>query len=483
MALAESGMTVLDPDGYLRIFSRADRGGTWTAKITVPMELRSNPRNPYVKRDLGTTNRDEAIRLAWEEFRKLTTRIQTTGTLSETTLSARVQTYLDWAEARTKLMGRDSRPLFKVQEFKKQTTSFHRYLIPFFEGVKGRTLETITSEDIAEFREWRENYYTTGPGKDAAFIEYQRGGKTLRRPVRKSAQPASSTMVKDFVALKALYKHSKVKLPEMNPVRVRPGVRPGFDDEEFHRLFTAARIRSRMRKRNPTTGAYTEPETFRGYHLALDPMTAVRRRLLLYFVMFMSGTGLRPQEVMWLRFENIKDDLVDVDGEPTLRVIVQPNHPALKHHTHARTVVPTPMAKKAYYGLLTLYTTGFKPESLFGPRYLNADVKITKNSWLWMHPNGDRIASFDGSFDELLKDADLLHQFGEKRSPYSLRHYYATDRIRHTGTLSWVADNMGTSEIMLRKHYKHTISEMHAKVLSQPREVKRVSPFNRIVGI
>ncbi|AIB12251.1 hypothetical protein ABAZ39_09600 [Azospirillum argentinense] len=439
------------------------------------MELRRNPRNPYVKKDLGTTNRDEAVRKAWDEFNRLTHRIKATGTISTVTLPDRVKAYLDWAEPRTKLMGRDNRPIFKVQEFKKQSTSFTRYLIPYFEKVKARTLETITSEDIAEFREWRLAYYITGPGRDQDVIEYQRGGKTLKRPVRKSSQPASSTVAKDFVALKALFKFHKVKLPDIAPVRVRPGVRPGFDDDEFQQLFIAARIRSRIRKKN-------ESETFRDFHLALDPIVAVKRRLLLCFVMFMAGTGLRPQEVMWLKFENIRDDVVDQDGNTSIRIIVQPNHPALKHHTHARTVVPTPLAVRGYRHLLNLYVHGFKPESMFGKRYLNPDLKITKQSWIWMHPTGERIASFDGGFDELLEDAGLLRQFGEKRSPYSLRHYYATDRILAGIPLSFIADNMGTSEAMLRSHYKHTIAEMHSRPLSQEREKRRTSVFDRIVG-
>ena len=39
-----------------------------------------------------------------------------------------------------------------------------------------------------------------------------------------------------------------------------------------------------------------------GFRVALDRFTAQRRHLLKIFVMFMSSTGPRPQECMWLRF-------------------------------------------------------------------------------------------------------------------------------------------------------------------------------------
>ena len=71
MTSERDNAVILDADGTLRLLRRKDRGGTWFAKITVPMPLRSNPRNPYCKRDLGVTDRDQAVRLAWLEHEKI----------------------------------------------------------------------------------------------------------------------------------------------------------------------------------------------------------------------------------------------------------------------------------------------------------------------------------------------------------------------------------------------------------------------------
>lgn len=510
MAADESEVVVLDEAGHLRMFQREDRGGTWVAKITVPMDLRTNPRNPYVKKDLGTTNRDQAVRAAWTAFSEITQRIEKTGSLATLTLTNRVEKYLAWAEKRTKAMGKDGRPIFKVEEYKKQSISFRRYLLPYLEGKLGRNLENITARDLEDFLEWRESYYIDGPGSTEEYIEYVRDGKTIRRSPRKIAQPAASTLKKDFVALAALYEHHKVEPPEFPTVQGKAGRRIGFEDDEFHKLFVAARVRATMRR--------TPDGSHLGFQVATDPRTALKRLLLQHWVLFMAGTGLRPQETLWLTWEHIRNpdgsrfdpqahaDRVagkvpvflswskmredqqaliagvlahegahaahEADAAPAFRVVIPPNHAALKHASHARVVVPTMMARRALHALVMFYLS---PQRVGGEdlRYLDAGVKLGPSSWLWQHPVGERIGSFKNGFDELLKDAGLLQQFGEKRCPYSLRHFYGTDRIRAGNSISWVAENMGTSEVMIRNHYNHAISEHYAGPLGQERDVHK----------
>lgn len=508
MAADESEVVVLDEAGHLRIFQREDRGGTWVAKITVPMALRTNPRNPYVKRDLKTANRDQAVRAAWTAFSEITRRIEKTGSLATLTLTSRVEKYLAWAERRIKVMGQDGRPIFKVEEYKKQSISFRRYLLPYLEGKLGRNLETITARDLEDFLDWRESYYIEGPGAAEEYIEYVRGGKTIRRSPRKIAQPAASTLKKDFVALAALYEHHKVELPEFPTVQGKVGRRIGFEDDEFHKLFVAARVRATMRR--------TPDGRHLGFEVAFDPRTALKRMLLSHWVLFMAGTGLRPQEAQWLTWEHIRNPdrswfdplahaeqggsrlrvflswskmredqealvagmlahedvhaALDAKTAPPFRVVIPPNHTALKHLTHARIVVPTMMARRALHALVMFYCM---PQRVGGEdlNYLSPGVKLRPSSWLWQHPDGERIGSFKNGFDELLKDAGLLRQFGKKRCPYSLRHFYGTDRIRAGNSISWIAGNMGTSEVMIRNHYNHAISEHHAGPLGQERDV------------
>ena len=101
------------------------------------------------------------------------------------------------------------------------------------------------------------------------------------------------------------------------------------------------------------------------------------------------------------------------------------------------------------------------PESVIGdaknPNQLPADV------WLFCHPDGTRIKSFDNGFDEVLSELGLLYHDGKKRSLTSLSHTYASERIESRAVdLKPIADNMGTTVEMLNKHYSQEIRELRA---------------------
>lgn len=44
------------------------------------------------------------------------------------------------------------------------------------------------------------------------------------------------------------------------------------------------------------------------------------------------------------------------------------------------------------------------------------------------------------------------------RPPYSLRHYYATERLLKGGNVFDLARNMGTSVKQIEKHYSHVLT-------------------------
>ncbi|MEI6558147.1 MAG: tyrosine-type recombinase/integrase [Rhodospirillaceae bacterium] len=64
--------------------------------------------------------------------------------------------------------------------------------------------------------------------------------------------------------------------------------------------------------------------------------------------------------------------------------------------------------------------------------------------------------SFTSPFRTFLKEYDLLlDRNGEPRTPYSLRHTYATLKLESGVNMHILAKQMGTSEQMLRQHYSH----------------------------
>ena len=68
-------------------------------------------------------------------------------------------------------------------------------------------------------------------------------------------------------------------------------------------------------------------------------------------------------------------------------------------------------------------------------------------------------------FRQWLEDSELLlcPVTGKERSLYSLRHYYATQRLLEGIPIHDLAEQMGTSVLMITKHYSHLTPLMKAK--------------------
>ena len=77
--------------------------------------------------------------------------------------------------------------------------------------------------------------------------------------------------------------------------------------------------------------------------------------------------------------------------------------------------------------------------------------------------DGRQIDHFRDIFDAVIKEADVVHYFDGsiriKHTPYSLRHTYATFRLRYTKNpnLMALALNMGTSVGMIEDYYSDAI--------------------------
>ena len=74
---------------------------------------------------------------------------------------------------------------------------------------------------------------------------------------------------------------------------------------------------------------------------------------------------------------------------------------------------------------------------------------------IFCHPDGNPVGSFKKGFIQLLEECNLrVTSDGEKRTPYSLRHTYATMRINDVPVYQ-LAVNMGAAVEMIEKYYSH----------------------------
>jgi integrase len=90
--------------------------------------------------------------------------------------------------------------------------------------------------------------------------------------------------------------------------------------------------------------------------------------------------------------------------------------------------------------------------------------KLNEEECIFCNANGNPIASFKKGFKEFLSAYRMLtHPNGEKRVPYSLRHTYATQRLR-AGVSHWdLAKNMGTSVEQLERYYVHDNPDLYGE--------------------
>lgn len=85
------------------------------------------------------------------------------------------------------------------------------------------------------------------------------------------------------------------------------------------------------------------------------------------------------------------------------------------------------------------------------------EKKPDNSEFVFCNRDGTPIGSFKKLFSASLKSADVeFDEDGNRRTIYSLRHTYATFRLKDGVHQFVLAKNMGTSVAMLEKHYGHT---------------------------
>lgn len=88
--------------------------------------------------------------------------------------------------------------------------------------------------------------------------------------------------------------------------------------------------------------------------------------------------------------------------------------------------------------------------------------------YVFCHRNGKEILSFKRSFKSILKYAKIPEEReGMARTIYSLRHFFATQRLSHDTNPFALAKIMGTSVEMIEKFYGHVVTAELAEQLTK----------------
>lgn len=390
--------------GQLKLYTRPDDPhGFWHCRFKLERT------GKFIRRSLKTTDLNDARRMADNLFDELRFKDRSGERIRQIRFADVASDYDAIAERET----REGRLSKGRLGFVRGT--IRRYMVPFFGQY---ALGDITPAVLAQYDEWRLDYWKSGPG-------------SLQRKPNSKTVPSSKTLMMEQGVLRQILKYAVETgqlehLPYIKPKRAKTNRRSAFAVGEYLALIRAARQR------------FTHER---------HPRVKRDRELLELYIRLMIGSGLRVGEARKLRWHDL--ELIHTGKQQeTLRLWVNGK-------TGRRAVIGSRTARLAVKRLLAFYG------------YARLAQARENASWVFAKSNGARVETFEVAFKGLLDHCNLaVDRHGQGRTLYCLRHSYATYRLQYGGTdVYLLAKNMGTSVQMIESHYGHVNTTLAASRL------------------
>ncbi|AJP70713.1 tyrosine-type recombinase/integrase [Sphingomonas hengshuiensis] len=370
-----------------------------------------------IRNSLGTSDEADARRKADKIWRDATYR-------SENGLRPVQRSFERVAEEFIKQLEREvERGERRAGVDRRHASLIRRYFIPYF-GKKA--IEAITDHDVARYQEWRKSYWTTGPGADQTHIEYERGGKRLRRPATDLRGASSlSTQRGEAVVLRQLFRQgakwgylNQAQIPDVDTPRVPPSPRPSFSISEMQKLLKLAQNRI--------------------WEKSINSEVKRDRQILYAYITIAAASGMRPTEIRNLNWGDIlhyREGRTKPARDRDIRI-------RARGKGKAREFIPLEGTLHEFDRLWDLWKAGHH-----GAEPADKDP-------VFAAANGNRLTSINNSLTSLLEAAELKTDHrGMKRDSYSFRHFYISQQLIAGVDVFALARNCGTSPDMIDKFY------------------------------
>ena len=386
--MAHAANQVKIADDRITLYQRDDvKNGLWHCRITMK-GVRG-----YIRRSTGKTDYNDAKTVAIKILGELELREKQNQPLRPQTFKVVAAAYLRDALTRHK-EGRNSEGRYNLIK-----GTLNRYLVPYF-GKRDITL--IQKKDIIAYRQWRQDYWLTGPGKDDTHAH--------------KVRPTSATLKQEMTVLRGVFNFgvdmnlvSPMSLAMLKHEPYTVSKRPIFTVPEYRKLYLF--MRSWVTK-------------------AKDPRHRAERELLRNYVLIMSNSGLRKGEARYLKWSDYSLHNTEHGTWPLLRL--------KQGKTGERTVVCQPFSKR------------------FFERLRERGHHTELDHYIFCHEDGKPIIHMK-TFNAMLAESGLqFDSMNRKRTIYSLRHTYATFRLENGTNVYWLKQNMGTSVQTIERHYGQT---------------------------
>lgn len=303
----------------------------------------------------------------------------------------------------------------RLRESKSGTVErVRRYAVQYF-GTK--KIDEIKSSDFQHFWHWRKENYA-------------------------KVCPSNNTLGRERTAILAVFKYAErfgyiSKIPQSSAPAAKPERRPTFTRQEWTTITD---------KMDDWERDGQNKAIYRDRYLAKR-----------YFQVLVNS-GVRVGELRKLCWK----DFWEAETDSGIQVGAD-----VRGKTGSHQVVWQKGAGKMFSELMSLQKSDFEK---LNP---NSDKKwkLDRNRLVFCHPNGKPIQTFKRSFHSLLEFADVpILRNGKARTIYSLRHYYATDRLYEEVSPYLLSVQMGTSVEMLEKFYGQTMTRLAATQITKTRK-------------
>ncbi len=289
------------------------------------------------------------------------------------------------------------------------THIYTKYLIPFFGSYQ---INDITQELVDDYVAWR----ISKMGKNPKTYTQRRHAGLYKRVIERARDQGLI--------------HRNRTIPLLEVAADRAEIRPAFNQQEVNYLLEYMRDWERLGRNQ------------RSNHM---------RRLCRVYVEFLLGTGIRQgTESMPIRWKALQWHWI---GEQRyLRIWVSGK-------TGPRYLIARHFVIEALERLIAWQALPY--------RSLEAVIEAKLDRKVFVFPEGDAPHSLDNVFERLMVESNLLKDAtGKNRTLYSLRHTYATFALAEGIDIHTLARQMGTSTLMIEKHYSKLTPMMAAAKLA-----------------
>ena len=323
-------------------------------------------------------------------------------------LAITTKTFKQIAKEEMLRMSRSAITKRDIRKYKDYVFIWEKYLIPFFGNY---TIDNITVELVADFDAWR----LAEMGKDA-------------RAMTKKHHAMAFTKIVNIAKESGYLPHSKV-VPQLNIQGAKAKPRPAFTDEELERLYAFMPI--------------WQKDVFHRHPGDVRVVCSA-------YVKFLVNTGIRHStESMPLRWKHLQWHWMGT--KRYLRIWVNGK-------TGARYLIAKHEVIEVLEELMRWQMLPYAD--------LGAIIDARLDKRIFVLQSGEMPHLLENIFRHLMMKSGLQKDVsGQNRTLYSLRHTYATKALASGVDIHTLAKQMGTSVVMIERHYSKLTPMLKADML------------------